>query len=29
MIVVGIKGESALREIIIGSNTKQLIEKAP
>jgi len=29
MIVVGTKGESALREIIMGSTTKQLIEKAP
>lgn len=29
MIVVGTKGESALREIIMGSTTKRLIEKAP
>ena len=29
MIVVGTKGESALREIIAGSTTKKLITKAP
>ncbi len=29
MIVVGIKGESALSEIVMGSTTKNLIEKAP
>ena len=29
LIVVGIKGGSALREMIMGSTTKQLIEKAP
>lgn len=29
LIVVGVKGESGLREIIMGSTTKQLIEKAP
>ncbi len=29
MIVVGIKGESAVREILMGSTTKNLIEKAP
>lgn len=29
MIVVGIKGESALREIVMGSTTKNLIKKAP
>src|SRR5680860_107600 len=29
MIVVGTKGESALKEIIMGNTTKQLIKKAP
>lgn len=29
MVVVGIKGESAIREIIMGSTTKNLIEKGP
>lgn len=29
MMVVGIKGESALREIVMGFTTKNLIEKAP
>jgi len=29
MIVVGTKGESALREIVIGSTTEQLVNKAP
>jgi nucleotide-binding universal stress UspA family protein len=29
LIVVGVKGESGLRESIMGSTTKQLIEKAP
>ncbi|MGI9552353.1 MAG: universal stress protein [Aurantibacter sp.] len=29
MIVVGMKGESALRELIMGSTTKHLIDKAP
>src|SRR5690606_17923027 len=29
MIVVGTKGESALRTIIMGSTTKNLIEEAP
>lgn len=29
MIIVGMKGESALKELIIGSVTKRLIEKAP
>ena len=29
LIIVGIKGESGLREIIMGSTTKKLIEKAP
>ena len=29
LIVVGIKGESGLREVIMGSTTKHLIEKAP
>jgi len=29
LIVVGVKGESGLREVIMGSTTKHLIEKAP
>ena len=29
LIVVGVKGESALREFIVGSTTKHLINKAP
>ncbi len=29
LIVVGMKGESAVREFLVGSVTKQLIEKAP
>ncbi|SIR21237.1 universal stress protein [Maribacter ulvicola] len=29
LIVLGIKGGSAIREMIMGSNTKHLIEKAP
>ncbi|MCK0190362.1 universal stress protein [Arenibacter sp. F20364] len=29
MIVVGTKGESGLQEVILGSTTKKLIEKAP
>lgn len=29
MIIVGIKGESGLREFIMGSTTKKLIEKSP
>ncbi|MBT8292271.1 MAG: universal stress protein [Eudoraea sp.] len=29
LIIVGVKGESGLREVIMGSTTKQLIEKAP
>jgi len=29
LIIVGVKGESGLRELIVGSTTKQLIDKAP
>ncbi|NHF59750.1 universal stress protein [Flavobacteriaceae bacterium TP-CH-4] len=29
LIVVGVKGESAVRELLLGSTTKQLIDKAP
>ena len=29
LVVVGMKGESALRELLIGSTTKKLIDKAP